>query len=88
MNLIIYNGLYKIMSLLPDIGENGELVLSKEDVLLKKMFDRDFVDPERKVKLKEEIERLKANKMEEELKAVDQNMSQMNREPIQDENES
>ena len=66
------------MSLLPEIGPNGEFVYSKDDLLLKQRYDKNFIAPERKAKFKEELERIKAKHLEKDLQEVDEKMGDLN----------
>lgn len=59
------------MSLLPDIDENGQLILSKEE---KKVI----TNPEKKAKLKERLEMMKAKKLEESFVKADESMADLN----------
>jgi len=59
------------MPLLPDITEEGKLVLSKEDLLIKHRYDRDWISPERKALFKKNIEEIKAKYLERDLMKVE-----------------
>ena len=67
------------MGLLPDIGPNGEVIYSKEDLLIRKqMMGDNFIDPERKRILRENMERIKAKHLEKEIQDVDKKMGDLN----------
>lgn len=69
------------MGYLPDLID-GKIDMSQLDAaekkLVKKGFSYSTISPEKKRKLREEIERIKARKLENELKNADRHMAEIN----------